>query len=199
MGPQNNNPAQFRIFCFTSASNGLANVLKSSVKIGQAFNPTKGNPPPSLNEFNAIWDTGATNTVITPHVVSTCGLAATGKIKMQAVNSIEIKPTYLISIMLPNQVGVPSIRVAEGDIQGADLLIGMDIIGLGDFAVSNFDRKTVFSFRMPSRERIDFVALLNEEKKNHDAIAKIPSKTGRNDPCPCGSGKKYKKCCLNKA
>jgi hypothetical protein len=23
------------------------------------------------------------------------------------------------------------------------------------------------------------------------------NKTGRNDPCPCGSGKKYKKCCLN--
>jgi hypothetical protein len=21
---------------------------------------------------------------------------------------------------------------------------------------------------------------------------------GRNDPCPCGSGKKYKKCCLDK-
>jgi preprotein translocase subunit SecA len=25
---------------------------------------------------------------------------------------------------------------------------------------------------------------------------KIPEvKVGRNDPCPCGSGKKYKKCC----
>ena len=23
----------------------------------------------------------------------------------------------------------------------------------------------------------------------------IPAKVGRNDPCPCGSGKKYKKCC----
>lgn len=22
-------------------------------------------------------------------------------------------------------------------------------------------------------------------------------KIGRNDPCPCGSGKKYKKCCIN--
>jgi len=35
---------------------------------------------------------------------------------------------------------------------------------------------------------------LNEKSKpivNHE-------KTGRNDPCPCGSGKKYKKCCLNK-
>ena len=24
-------------------------------------------------------------------------------------------------------------------------------------------------------------------------------KTGRNEPCPCGSGKKFKKCCLNTA
>jgi tetratricopeptide (TPR) repeat protein len=24
------------------------------------------------------------------------------------------------------------------------------------------------------------------------------NKIGRNDPCPCGSGKKYKKCCINK-
>jgi hypothetical protein len=23
------------------------------------------------------------------------------------------------------------------------------------------------------------------------------SKTGRNDPCPCGSGKKFKKCCIH--
>jgi tetratricopeptide (TPR) repeat protein len=26
----------------------------------------------------------------------------------------------------------------------------------------------------------------------------MPQKVGRNDPCPCGSGKKYKKCCLDK-
>ncbi len=24
------------------------------------------------------------------------------------------------------------------------------------------------------------------------------NKTGRNDPCPCGSGKKYKQCCMQK-
>ena len=23
-------------------------------------------------------------------------------------------------------------------------------------------------------------------------------KTGRNEPCPCGSGRKFKKCCLNR-
>ncbi len=28
------------------------------------------------------------------------------------------------------------------------------------------------------------------------APARAPARVGRNDPCPCGSGKKYKKCCL---
>ncbi len=27
-------------------------------------------------------------------------------------------------------------------------------------------------------------------------IVSVTSKIGRNDPCPCGSGQKYKKCCL---
>lgn len=26
----------------------------------------------------------------------------------------------------------------------------------------------------------------------------MAEKAGRNDPCPCGSGKKYKQCCWNK-
>jgi len=29
----------------------------------------------------------------------------------------------------------------------------------------------------------------------HPSSLKTPQKTGRNDPCPCGSGKKFKKCC----
>ena len=28
-------------------------------------------------------------------------------------------------------------------------------------------------------------------------IKRVASKIGRNDPCPCGSGRKYKKCCMN--
>lgn len=27
----------------------------------------------------------------------------------------------------------------------------------------------------------------------------MKNKIGRNDPCPCGSGKKYKKCCVSKS
>jgi preprotein translocase subunit SecA len=34
------------------------------------------------------------------------------------------------------------------------------------------------------------------EKSAKPAPARAAVKVGRNDPCPCGSGKKYKKCCL---
>jgi hypothetical protein len=35
-------------------------------------------------------------------------------------------------------------------------------------------------------------------RKNEKPRTKIANKSGRNDPCPCGSQKKYKKCCLGK-
>ena len=31
-----------------------------------------------------------------------------------------------------------------------------------------------------------------------EPIRKEGAEIGRNDPCPCGSGKKYKQCCINK-
>ena len=48
----------------------------------------------------------------------------------------------------------------------------------------------------PRRER---VAKITGESAGDESLKKEPvrkgKKVGRNDPCPCGSGKKYKKCC----
>lgn len=47
------------------------------------------------------------------------------------------------------------------------------------------------------QSRKEYEKLMNEAakmSKQQESIRKI----GRNDPCPCGSGKKYKFCCLNK-
>jgi uncharacterized protein len=33
---------------------------------------------------------------------------------------------------------------------------------------------------------------------SEQGMTQISPKVGRNDPCPCGSGLKYKKCCLGK-
>jgi uncharacterized protein YecA (UPF0149 family) len=43
-------------------------------------------------------------------------------------------------------------------------------------------------------------AMLYAEKKLQEASIRSVKvfKIGRNEPCPCGSGKKYKNCCLKK-
>ena len=43
----------------------------------------------------------------------------------------------------------------------------------------------------------EFEKMLREAQRN-SAKQEASRKVGRNDPCPCGSGKKYKFCCLNK-
>ena len=37
-----------------------------------------------------------------------------------------------------------------------------------------------------------------EDEDEFEDLSKNEKKVGRNEPCPCGSGKKYKKCCLQK-
>ncbi len=41
----------------------------------------------------------------------------------------------------------------------------------------------------------DFMTIHKDQKSFNEAMDRINSGTGRNAPCPCGSGKKYKHCC----
>ena len=137
---------------------------------------------PAPRTYSAIWDTGATHTNVTTRVVRECGLVPTGVAEVTGVHGTQRTNVYLIDVYLPNRVVVGGVGAVETPSlpEVDDVLIGMDIIGLGDFAVSNFQDRTAFSFRMPSQEEID--------------LTPPPPRVGRNDPCPCGSGKKYKKC-----
>ena len=47
---------------------------------------------------------------------------------------------------------------------------------------------------LPKREKVAEPVTTNENAAAHKPVVK-EKKVGRNDPCPCGSGKKYKKCC----
>lgn len=51
-----------------------------------------------------------------------------------------------------------------------------------------------------SREELDKRLEAYQESRRRMALQEnlFAGKVGRNDPCPCGSGKKYKKCCLSK-
>ncbi len=177
---------------FTASYNGLAATLHTKVRIQTAFDQKGVHPLPPKTEYTAIWDTGATKTAISQRVVTDCALQPTGMCKVQTAAGEKTTCTYFVSLYLPNMVYIPQIRVSQVDLVGADVLIGMDVICAGDFAVTNFGKKTTLSFRMPPGECIDFVRPKPASDKKAE---RIPVKNlGRNDPCHCGSGKKYKKC-----
>lgn len=106
----------------------------------------------------AQWDTGATGTCISKEVVAQLGLKPTGMINVRTPSGIGTMNKYIVNLILNNEVKILNLVVMDSEIgkQGIDVLIGMDIISIGDFAVSNFDGKTQFSFRMPSQEHVEY-------------------------------------------
>ena len=109
-------------------------------------------------QFVGLWDTGATATSISSNVAEQLGLKLLSQTKINHAGGTSLVNTFLIDLILPNKVKITQVGVTESKLShGIDLLIGMDIITFGDFAVTNFNNKTCFSFRMPSKEKIDFV------------------------------------------
>jgi len=99
---------------------------------------------------NAVWDTGATNTVISPEVVEALGLKPTGKSSISAYGGVVETCTYKIDLCFENGYKIQSLEVMSGDYSDYDVLIGMDVITQGDFCISTVDGKTSFCFRMPA-------------------------------------------------
>lgn len=183
---------------FTVKCKGIARVLLTPIIVSSTFKNNK-----KQTQINAIWDTGATSSVISPKMVKECGLIPIGKDKVHTAGGIVTQNVYLINIGLPNGILIESVRVTEAqEIAGADALVGMDIISLGDFAISNFNGETSFTFRIPSNKVFDFVKESNNQKLNECRAELKKSerllKQHGNEKCGCGSEKKYRYCCGKK-
>lgn len=87
------------------------------------------------------------------------GLEPTGYLNVITPSGIGELPTYILSLVLPNGIRLEDIRVCGSAIgnEGIHVLIGMDVITLGDFATSCKDGKTKFTFRIPSVKDADYV------------------------------------------
>ncbi len=139
-------------YAFRTQYSCIVRVLRTGCHIAlpSAIDPS---PQKQIFPFVAIWDTGATNTVITQKVAKQVVLTPTGMAETHGVHGKSKVNTYIIDIILPNKVRIPNINVSEGALMGdIDVLIGMDIIQLGDFSISNSDGKTCFSYCLPPHQ-----------------------------------------------
>ena len=146
--------------------------------------------PKASQKYLAIWDTGATGTVITMDVAAALKIAPTGLAKTKTANGERLCNTYLVDVTLPNGVAFPNLPVTEGTIEGAAALIGMDIICQGDFAITNVSGRTTASYRVPSIKEIDYVGEAADVflPENRAERRQLERRGHLGSPPPAGSG-----------
>lgn len=65
---------------------------------------------------------------------------------------------------------------------------------------NNISFREFFADKTEQRVKKKMDTRLAELNSQHGEPVQVTRrKIGRNDPCPCSSGKKFKKCCLSKA
>lgn len=148
--------------------------------------------------YKALWDTGATITCISEELVQVLGLKRVDQITITGANN---KPfpanVYCVQLQL-GKYPIEHHLVVALPMQntGHDLIIGMDIITQGDLSITNYEGKTVITFRTPSLEKIDYTQELSEYKKylaEYNAKVRAHIKP-ENIKCGCQSGKIFKNC-----
>lgn len=155
-----------KIHCLTINYGGIANSILCSVDVQFPLALLKDGEEPNPDTCLGLWDTGASNSAITELQAKKLNLIPTGQKKVSGLGGTLLKNTYIIDIQLPNKLLIPNISVTELDnpknelgesVETFGILIGMDIISMGDFSITHLEGKTTMSFRIPSIVKHDYV------------------------------------------
>ena len=127
-------------------------VLFSMVKIIPLLTVDKENYGIPV-EVEALWDTGAEVSCMKPALferLKLYPLDVANHTELAGVGGSVMAKSTLVNLFITNNLEIEYCPVYVLDFPGdTDFLIGMDIIGMGDFAISNTNNKTSFSFVIP--------------------------------------------------
>ena len=102
---------------FTLRGNGgllLQIVIPITVRIPEVFKSL----PHDFVSTQAIWDTGATGSVIDERLAKRMGLPQIGMATVQTAKGSQDVPTFSIDVVLNNQVRFLGLVVSSGDLGG---------------------------------------------------------------------------------
>ena len=162
-----------RPVAFTLRHDALTCDLMTPVMIHEAHFPTEPVASDGFVRYNALWDTGAVAFVISMEIVKSLKLSPISQCVAYHTQGQSLVNVYMVDIILPNKILVRDVRASEGQLNGFGMLIGMDIINLGDFALTHKSGRTVFSFQTPSTHEYDFVKQIEQgvgQKKSRKRI-----------------------------
>lgn len=103
-------------------------------------------------------------------------------------NMEEVKEYVSKEAMNPEIVSIPTVQ----EVPSTGMI--MDEVPMSE---ANNQSREAMEAAISTDQMKKFEALAKAWKEAHTQKIRKFDKIGRNDPCPCGSGKKYKNCCLS--
>jgi preprotein translocase subunit SecA len=118
---------------------------------------------------------------------------------MQKFQEDTARYLYLMQIITRGEpTGFAPVRDGQAGPTGGPVVHGDGIDGNGHRpprAVSTSVDDLEESFQRRKRRELEQARMAGAGDRQVQQVVRGGAKVGRNDPCPCGSGKKYKKCC----
>lgn len=178
---------------FTADFKAPLRQIITDAEISAPYHPgvTPGKQPPFV-PIKTLWDTGATGCSITQPLAEQLNLPQVDEVLVKHADGQTLKKVYLLNLKLLGGLIIPGLFAAEFVSEQFHMLLGMEVIRLGDFAISHAPGITTVSFVIPSQQRIDFATGMRSRTTLPNNLSR--HKVGRNDLCPCGSQKKFKNC-----
>lgn len=103
-------------------------------------------------------------------------------------NMEEVKEYVSKETVNPEIVSIPTVQ----EVPSTGMI--MDEVPMSE---ANNQSREAMEAAISTDQMKKFEALAKAWKEAHTQKIRKFDKIGRNDPCPCGSGKKYKNCCLS--
>ena len=115
---------------------------------------------------------------------------------LDSIRNSVMSRVFKVKIQLSPEAAEHRRRMAEAQQQAMNAQHAQMESSFGAQAANNEQRNVQSTFSGDQARRQAVGSAMNQRSQAENAtIRRTTPKVGRNDPCPCGSGKKYKQCC----
>jgi predicted aspartyl protease len=146
---------------FSVIHNYIARQIRTEIMVSDGMMVDvayRGPEKCGAKRYVAIWDTGATASAITRRVVDELHLPVISRGMTTTAAGLVPTTGHNIHLWMPHGIVIMHCvaNCVNLGVLDVDVLIGMDVIGQGDFSISNYEGKTIMSFREPSMGHVDY-------------------------------------------
>lgn len=115
---------------------------------------------------------------------------------LDTIRNSVMSRVFKVKIQLSPEAAEHRKRMAEAQQQSMNAQHAQMESSFGAQAANNAQRNVQSTFSGDQARRQAMGSAMNQRSQAENAtVRRTTPKVGRNDPCPCGSGKKYKQCC----